>query len=165
MTGTLDLGEDIGGRDLSELRPLRVAVDAGKRHGGPPRPWCSGRIPGITVLPLYFELDGTFPNHEANPLDPANLVDLQAHVLATGADIGLAFDGDADRYFVGRRVGSARTTPSAVTALVAGPRTGPRDRCHRDPQPDHLPGGAGTDRRAGRHRGALAGRVTSTSRG
>ena len=52
------------------------------------------------MLPLYFELDGTFPNHEANPLDPDNLVDLQKHVVATGADIGLAFDGDADRCFV-----------------------------------------------------------------
>ena len=61
---------------------------------------CSARSRRSTLLPLYFELDGTFPNHEANPLDPANLVDLQAHVVETGADIGLAFDGDADRCFV-----------------------------------------------------------------
>ncbi len=83
-----------------------------------PRPPCFGAIPSITLLPLYFELDGTFPNHEANPLDPANLVDLQAHVLETGADIGLAFDGDADRCFVVDETGQP-VSPSAVTALVA----------------------------------------------
>lgn len=58
-----------------------------------------GPIPGVTVLPLYFELDGSFPNHEANP-EPANLLDLQKFVRDSGADIGLAFDGDADRCFV-----------------------------------------------------------------
>ena len=67
---------------------------------------------------MYFELDGTFPNHEANPLDPGNLVDLQAHVVETGADIGLAFDGDADRCFVVDEKGHP-VSPSAVTALVA----------------------------------------------
>ena len=77
-----------------------------------------GAIPSITLLPLYFELDGTFPNHEANPLDPANLVDLQAYVVETGADIGLAFDGDADRCFVVDEKGHP-VSPSAVTALVA----------------------------------------------
>ncbi|GAH31374.1 unnamed protein product, partial [marine sediment metagenome] len=66
----------------------------------------------------YFELDGTFPNHEANPLDPANLVDLQKHVVENGADIGLAFDGDADRCFVVDEKGDP-VSPSAVTALVA----------------------------------------------
>jgi phosphomannomutase len=75
------------------------------------------------LLPLYFELDGTFPNHEANPLDPANLVDLQAHVLETGADIGLAFDGDADRCFVVDELGQP-VSPSAVTALVAARELG-----------------------------------------
>jgi phosphomannomutase len=77
-----------------------------------------GVIPSITLLPLYFELDGTFPNHEANPLEPANLVDLQAYVVETGADIGLAFDGDADRCFVVDEKGRP-VSPSAVTALVA----------------------------------------------
>ncbi|MCF6385439.1 phosphomannomutase/phosphoglucomutase [Mycobacterium sp. MBM] len=109
--------------DLSGLRPLRVAVDAGNGMGGHTTPAVLGAVPGITVLPLYFELDGTFPNHEANPLDPANLVDLQAHVLASGADIGLAFDGDADRCFVVDELGRP-VSPSAVTALVAARELG-----------------------------------------
>jgi len=72
----------------------------------------------LTVIPLYFELDGTFPNHEANPLDPKNLIDLQAAVIAHGADLGLAFDGDADRCFVVDERGEP-VSPSVVTALVA----------------------------------------------
>ena len=104
--------------DVSELRPLKVAVDAGNGMAGHTTPGVLGPIPSITLSPLYFELDGTFPNHEANPLDPANLVDLQAYVLETGADIGLAFDGDADRCFVVDERGRA-VSPSAVTALVA----------------------------------------------
>jgi phosphomannomutase len=103
---------------LAELRPLRVAVDAGNGMGGYTTPAVLGAIPSITLLPLFFELDGTFPNHEANPLDPANLVDLQGHVVDTGADIGLAFDGDADRCFVVDENGHP-VSPSAVTALVA----------------------------------------------
>ncbi|BBY28645.1 phosphomannomutase/phosphoglucomutase [Mycolicibacterium sediminis] len=109
--------------DLGASRPLRVAVDAGNGMGGHTSPAVLGAIPGITLLPLFFELDGTFPNHEANPLDPANLVDLQAYVLATGADVGLAFDGDADRCFVVDEQGKP-VTPSAVTALVAGRELG-----------------------------------------
>jgi phosphomannomutase len=104
--------------DVSGLRPLRVAVDAGNGMAGHTAPAVLGAIPGLTLLPLYFELDGTFPNHEANPLEPANLVDLQRHVTATGADIGLAFDGDADRCFVVDERGNP-VSPSAVTALVA----------------------------------------------
>ncbi|HET7742419.1 MAG TPA: phosphomannomutase/phosphoglucomutase, partial [Mycobacterium sp.] len=109
--------------NIESGRPLRVAVDAGNGMGGHTTPAVLGTIPGITLLPLFFELDGTFPNHEANPLDPANLVDLQAHVLATGADIGLAFDGDADRCFVVDELGQP-VSPSAVTALVAGRELG-----------------------------------------
>ena len=105
--------------DVSKLRPLKVAVDAGNGMAGHTTPGVLGPIPSITLSPLYFELDGTFPNHEANPLDPANLVDLQSFVLETGADIGLAFDGDADRCFVVDERGQA-VSPSAVTALVAG---------------------------------------------
>jgi phosphomannomutase len=103
---------------LSDMRPLRVAVDAGNGMAGYTTPAVLGPLSEITVEPLYFELDGSFPNHEANPLDPANLVDLQRHVLDTGADIGLAFDGDADRCFVVDEKGRP-VSPSAVTALVA----------------------------------------------
>lgn len=103
--------------ELADLRPLKIAVDAGNGMGGHTVPAVFDPMP-VTVLPLYFELDGTFPNHEANPLDPANLVDLQKFVRETGADIGLAFDGDADRCFVVDEKGDP-VSPSAVTALVA----------------------------------------------
>jgi phosphomannomutase len=72
----------------------------------------------IRLVPMYFELDGTFPNHEANPIEPANLRDLQAKVREVGADIGLAFDGDADRCFVVDERGEI-ASPSVITALVA----------------------------------------------
>ena len=104
--------------NLSQLRPLRVAVDAGNGMAGLTTPAVLGPLTAITVEPLYFELDGSFPNHEANPLDPANLADLQRHVVASGADLGLAFDGDADRCFVVDEDGHP-VSPSAVTALVA----------------------------------------------
>ncbi|MGY1701648.1 phosphomannomutase/phosphoglucomutase [Geodermatophilus sp. SYSU D00766] len=103
--------------DLSTIRPLRVVVDAGNGMGGHTVPVVLDGLP-LDVVPLYFELDGTFPNHEANPLDPANLVDLQEAVRREGADIGLAFDGDADRVFVVDERGEP-VSPSAVTALVA----------------------------------------------
>jgi phosphomannomutase len=109
--------------DTSGLRPLRVAVDAGNGMAGHTAPAVLGAIDSITLLPLYFELDGTFPNHEANPLDPANLVDLQNYVGAVGADIGLAFDGDADRCFVVDERGHP-VSPSTVTALVAARELG-----------------------------------------
>ncbi|WP_199432476.1 phosphomannomutase/phosphoglucomutase [Qaidamihabitans albus] len=103
--------------DLSGSRPLKVVVDAGNGMGGHTVPTVFKGIP-IEIVPMYFELDGTFPNHEANPLDPANLVDLQAKVRETEADAGLAFDGDADRCFVIDENGDP-VPPSAVTALVA----------------------------------------------
>ncbi len=109
--------------DTSGLRPLRVAVDAGNGMAGLTTPAVLGPIDSITLLPLYFELDGSFPNHEANPLDPANLVDLQAYVRESGADIGLAFDGDADRCFVIDERG-APVSPSTVTSLVAARELG-----------------------------------------
>ncbi|NTY60217.1 phosphomannomutase/phosphoglucomutase [Mycolicibacterium sphagni] len=105
--------------DMADVRPLRVAVDAGNGMAGHTTPAVLGPISSLTLLPLYFELDGSFPNHEANPLEPSNLVDLQSFVLETGADIGLAFDGDADRCFVVDERGGP-VSPSAVTALVAG---------------------------------------------
>ncbi|GJF14676.1 phosphomannomutase/phosphoglucomutase [Mycolicibacterium cyprinidarum] len=104
--------------DLGGQRSLRVAVDAGNGMAGHTTPAVLGPISSVTLSPLFFELDGRFPNHEANPLDPANLVDLQKFVLETCADIGLAFDGDADRCFVVDELGQA-VSPSAVTALVA----------------------------------------------
>jgi len=103
--------------DLSGIRPLSVVVDAGNGMGGYTVPVVLAGLP-VSVVPLYFELDGSFPNHEANPLDPANLVDLQAAVREHGADIGLAFDGDADRVFVVDERGEA-VSPSAITGLVA----------------------------------------------
>jgi phosphomannomutase len=103
--------------DLSTVRPLRVVVDAGNGMAGYTVPEVLGGLP-LDVVPMYFELDGTFPNHEANPLDPANLVDLQKRVVVEGADIGLAFDGDADRCFVVDERGEP-VSPSAITALVA----------------------------------------------
>ncbi|MGW4092543.1 phosphomannomutase/phosphoglucomutase [Nocardia sp. NPDC004750] len=104
--------------DLGDIRPLTIAVDAGNGMGGYTVPAVLGTLPQVTIVPLYFELDGTFPNHEANPLDPANLVDLQKLVRESGADIGLAFDGDADRCFVVDENGDP-VAPSAITALVA----------------------------------------------
>jgi phosphomannomutase len=103
--------------DLSRIRPVRVAVDAGNGMAGLTVPAVFAGLP-LTVVPLYFDLDGTFPNHEANPIDPANLRDLQAAVLDSGADIGLAFDGDADRCFVVDERGEL-VSPSTLTALIA----------------------------------------------
>jgi len=109
--------------DLSGIRPIKVVVDAGNGMGGLTVPAVLGSAAGlpelpIEIIPMYFELDGTFPNHEANPLEPANLVDLQKAVVEHGADLGLAFDGDADRCFVVDENGDA-VTPSAVAAIVA----------------------------------------------
>ncbi|WP_415974284.1 phosphomannomutase/phosphoglucomutase [Rhodococcus sp. 077-4] len=103
--------------DLSGIGSMKIAVDAGNGMGGHTVPAVFGPLP-VTIEPLFFELDGSFPNHEANPLDPANLVDLQRFVVETGADIGLAFDGDADRCFVVDEKGDP-VSPSAVTCLVA----------------------------------------------
>ncbi|MCK7637698.1 phosphomannomutase/phosphoglucomutase [Corynebacterium pygosceleis] len=103
--------------DLSGIRPLTVAADAGNGMGGLTVPAVFEGLP-IEIRPLYFELDGTFPNHEANPLEPANLRDLQRFVLETGADIGLALDGDADRCFVIDEKGQP-VSPSAICAIVA----------------------------------------------
>jgi phosphomannomutase len=103
--------------DLSGIRPLKVVVDAGNGMGGYTVPVVLSGLP-LEIVPMYFELDGSFPNHEANPLDPANLVDLQAGVREHGADIGLAFDGDADRCFIVDERGEP-VSPSAITGLVA----------------------------------------------
>ncbi|WP_026533465.1 phosphomannomutase/phosphoglucomutase [Arthrobacter sp. H41] len=108
--------------DLSSLRPLKVVVDAGNGMAGLTTPAVLGDrlLPALPleIVPLYFELDGTFPNHPANPLEPENLLDLQAAVVRHGADIGIAFDGDADRCFIIDEKG-APVSPSAVTAMIA----------------------------------------------
>jgi phosphomannomutase len=103
--------------DLSGIRPLKIAVDAGNGMAGYTVPSVFEGLP-IDLVPLYFELDGSFPNHEANPIDPKNLVDLQHAVVSSGADIGLAFDGDADRCFVVDERGEI-VSPSVLTALIA----------------------------------------------
>lgn len=102
---------------LEESKPLVVAVDAANGMGGHTVPAVFDGLP-FDVRDLYFELDGTFPNHEANPLDPKNLVDLQKFTVEQNADIGLAFDGDADRCFVVDEKGQP-VSPSAICALVA----------------------------------------------
>lgn len=103
--------------DVRLLRPLKVAIDAGNGMAGQTVPRVFASLP-FEVIPLYFELDGTFPNHPANPIEPDNLVDLQQAVLTQGCDVGLAFDGDADRVFLVDDKG-ALISGSLTTALVA----------------------------------------------
>jgi phosphomannomutase len=103
--------------DLKSARKLKVVIDAGNGMGGFSVPKVFNNS-NFEIVPMYFELDGTFPNHEANPIEPANLVDLQKRVLAEKADIGIAFDGDADRAFFIDEQGQS-ITPSAITALIA----------------------------------------------
>jgi len=104
--------------DLTGIRPLKVVVDAGNGMGGYTVPAVLSDLEGLDIVPLYFELDGTFPNHPADPINPANQVDLKKRVLEVGADVGLAFDGDADRaFFIDER--GEPVSPSAVTAMVA----------------------------------------------
>ena len=103
--------------DLSAIRPLKVVADAGNGMAGHTVPKVFEDLP-IELVPLYFELDGSFPNHEANPINPANLADLQRAVISSSADIGLAFDGDADRCFVVDERGEI-VSPSVLTALIA----------------------------------------------
>ncbi|WP_395693820.1 phosphomannomutase/phosphoglucomutase [Nocardioides sp.] len=109
---------------LLELAPvagrrLKVVVDAGNGMAGHTAPAVFERLGDqVELVPMYFELDGTFPHHEANPIEPANLRDLQARVVAEGADIGLAFDGDADRCFLVDERGGL-VSPSTLTALIA----------------------------------------------
>jgi phosphomannomutase len=102
---------------IEDIRPLKVVVDAGNGMGGHTVPAVFAGLP-LETTAMYFELDGSFPNHEANPIDPANTADLQAKVRELGADIGLAFDGDADRCFVIDERGEI-VSPSVLTALIA----------------------------------------------
>ncbi|HET7385261.1 MAG TPA: phosphomannomutase/phosphoglucomutase [Nocardioidaceae bacterium] len=98
-------------------RRLKVSVDAGNGMAGHTTPAVLGGL-DLDVDAMYFDLDGTFPNHEANPIDPANMADLQTRVREVGADLGLAFDGDADRCFVVDERGET-VSPSVLTALIA----------------------------------------------
>lgn len=103
--------------DCASIRKLKIVVDAGNGMAGHTVPQVLGPL-NLEIIPMYFELDGTFPNHEANPLDYSTLRDLQARVRAEGADLGLAFDGDADRCFLVDETG-AIVEPSLLTALIA----------------------------------------------
>lgn len=103
---------------LDGIRPLTVTVDAGNGMGGLTAPAVLGTESALTLHDLFFELDGTFPNHEANPLDPKNIVDLQKFTVEKGAHIGVAFDGDADRCFIVDEKGDA-VSPSAICCMIA----------------------------------------------
>ena len=102
--------------DISAIKPFTIAIDAGNGMAGETVPRVFARLP-CTVIPMYFELDGTFPNHPASPIEPENMVDLQRAVVAHGCDLGVAFDGDADRMFLVDERG-ALIGGDIVTALV-----------------------------------------------
>lgn len=103
--------------DLTQIRPLKVVIDSGNGMAGHTAPAVFDRL-NCEIIPMYFDLDGTFPNHEANPIDAKNLKDLQKAVKKHKADIGLAFDGDADRCFLVDENGDL-VNPSTLTALIA----------------------------------------------
>ena len=107
---------------IHDIRDLKVVVDAGNGMAGYTVPAVFADL-SVELTELFFTLDGTFPNHEANPIEPANLVDLQAKVREVGADLGLAFDGDADRCFVVDERGEV-VSPSALTGLIAARELG-----------------------------------------
>ena len=102
--------------DVKNIRPLKIIVDAGNGMAGHTAPAIFARL-NCEVIPMYFELDGTFPNHEANPLDESTLTDLKQAMKDQNADLGLAFDGDADRCFLVDERGIA-VNPSALTSLI-----------------------------------------------
>jgi len=103
--------------DLKSSRPLKIIVDAGNGMAGHTAPAIFARL-NCEIIPMYFDLDGTFPNHEANPLDESTLTDLKQAMKEHNADLGLAFDGDADRCFLVDERGVA-VNPSALTSLIA----------------------------------------------
>jgi phosphomannomutase len=111
----------LGQIDTEKIRPLRIAVDAGNGMAGNTVPRVFDRLP-CEIVPLYFELDGTFPNHEANPIEPENIKDLQQAVLEHNCDLGVAFDGDADRMFLiderGQFVGGDMTTAMVSVVML-----------------------------------------------
>lgn len=112
--------------DLADIGTMRVVADTANGMGGLVVPAVMERIPSVELEVMYGELDGTFPNHPPDPLQPANQRDLRARVKSGGFDIGLAFDGDADRVFVVDELGvglsgSTTTALLAVAALRAAP--------------------------------------------
>ena len=146
----------VGFVDTTALRPLRVVADTANGMGGLVVPAVFERIPQITLEVMYGELDGTFPNHPADPLQPENQRDLQARVVAGGFDVGLAFDGDADRVFVVDEAGRG-LSGSTTTAILASTILRSHPGRHHPAQP-HLQscrarGGARARRRAGSHQG------------
>ena len=98
-------------------RKLKVVIDAGNGMAGFTAPSVMKKL-NVELIPMYFELDGDFPNHEANPIEPKNLKDLQKRVKKEKADLGLAFDGDADRCFLVDE-NADLVNPSSLTALIA----------------------------------------------
>jgi len=108
--------------DAKNLRPIKVVADAGNGMAGAVLPRVFAKLPQVTLVPMYFELDGRFPNHDANPLEQENVADLKKRVVAEGADLGVAFDGDADRMFLitehGEFVGGDMTTALVATSLL-----------------------------------------------
>ena len=112
----------LGFIDVASIRPLKLVVDAGNGMAGKVLPRVFAKVPQATLIPMYFELDGTFPHHDANPLEQENIAELQQRVVAEGADLGAAFDGDADRMFLitekGEFVGGDMTTALVATALL-----------------------------------------------
>lgn len=106
--------------DVASLRPLRVVADTANGMGGLVVPAVFERLVGMELEVMFGELDGTFPNHPADPLQPANQRDLQARVVAGGFDVGLAFDGDADRVFVVDETGRGLSGSTTTALLAAG---------------------------------------------
>ena len=108
--------------DVARVRPLKIAIDAGNGMAGATAPRVFARLP-IEIVPLFMELDGSFPNHEANPIEPENIADLQRAVVEHGCDFGVAFDGDADRMFLidehGAFVGGDMTTAMVSVSMLA----------------------------------------------
>lgn len=111
----------LGQIDVASIRPLKIAIDAGNGMAGRMTPAVFGQLP-VEIVPLYFELDGTFPNHEANPIEPENTAELRRVVVEQGCDLGVAFDGDADRMFLiderGEFIGGDMTTAMVSVSML-----------------------------------------------
>ena len=134
--------------DRDKLRPLRIAIDAGNGMAGITVPRVFRDLP-IEVTPMYFEPDGTFPNHPANPIEPENIAELREVVVENGYDLGAAFDGDADRVFLVDEKGDV-VGGDILTSMVASRMLEREPRCGDRLQPHLIPRSAGDHRRQGR---------------